>query len=76
MKRLDVAALTVLDAETGSPLFERHLFVFVGVALLEEAGGAVLHGHQRDAQRGQLGVGQEPARKTGVTTLDLCGQFG
>lgn len=58
------AALTVLDAETGSPLFEGHLFVFVCVALLEETGGAVLHGHQRDTKRGQLRVGQEPAGQT------------
>lgn len=60
-RRAAAAALTALDAETGGPLFEGHLFVFVCVALLEEAGGAVLHGHQRDTKRGQLGVGQEPA---------------
>ena len=53
-------ALTVLYAKTGSPLFKRDLFVLVGVTLSEEARGAVLHRHQRDAEWSQLRVGQGP----------------
>lgn len=47
-------ALTVIDTETGSPLFKGHLLVLVSVALLKEAGGAVLHRHQWHSKWGQL----------------------
>lgn len=56
------AILTILDAKTGDPLLKRHLFVFVGIALLKEARGAVLHWHQRDPERGQLRVRQNPVK--------------
>ena len=44
--------LTVLDAKAVSPLPEGHLFVLVDVTLLEEQGGAVLHGNEGDPERG------------------------
>ena len=46
--------LTILDAKTGGPLFKGHLLVLVGITLLEEAGGTVLHWHKRDPEWGQL----------------------
>lgn len=52
--------LTVLYAKTGSPLFKGDLFVLVSVALLEKAGGAVFHRHQRDSKWSELRVRQEP----------------
>lgn len=51
---LEAVALTILDAKTGSPLFKGHLLVLVGVTLLEEAGGAVLHRDQRHSKWGEL----------------------
>lgn len=51
---LEAVAPTILDAKTGSPLFKGHLLVLVGVTLLEEAGGAVLHRDQRHSKRGEL----------------------
>lgn len=56
-----LCSLTVLDTETRGPLFKGHLLVLVGVTLLEEAGCAVFHRHQRNSKGGQLRVGQEPA---------------
>lgn len=50
--------LTQLEAEAGGPLLQGDVFVAVGVALLEEAGGAVLHGDEGGSQWGQLRVGQ------------------
>lgn len=59
-------ALTVLYAKTGGPLLKGDLFVLVGVTLLEEARGAVFHGHQGDAEWSELRVGQGPGgRKEG-----------
>lgn len=58
-KQVDIHVL-VLDAEAVSPLPEGHLLVLVGVTLLEEVGGAVLHGNQGDSEWGQLRVGQDP----------------
>ena len=52
--------LTLLDAEAGGPLLQGDVFVVVGVALLEEASGAMLHGNERSAQGGELCVGQVP----------------
>lgn len=50
--------LTLLDAEAGGPLLQGDVFVVVGVTLLEEASGAMLHGNERSAQGGELCVGQ------------------
>lgn len=50
--------LTLLDAEACGPLLQGDVIVAVGVALLEEAGGAMLHGNERSAQGGELSVGQ------------------
>lgn len=50
--------LTILDAEAGGPLLQGDVVVAVGVTLLEEAGGAMLHGNEGGAQGGELGVGQ------------------
>lgn len=50
--------LTLLDAKACGPLFQSDVVVAVGVALLKEAGGAMLHGNQRSAQGGELCVGQ------------------
>lgn len=50
--------LTLLDAEAGGPLLQGDVFVVVRVALLEEAGGAVLHGNEGGTQGGELCVGQ------------------
>lgn len=55
--------LTLLDAEACGPLLQGDVFVAVGVTLLEEAGGAVLHGDERSAQGGELCVGQVSAGK-------------
>lgn len=52
--------LTLLEAEAGGPLLQGHVVVAVGVALLKEAAGAVLHGNERSPQGGELGVGQVP----------------
>lgn len=52
--------LTLLDAEAGGPLLQGNVVVAVSVALLEEAGGAVLHGNEGSAQGRELGVGEEP----------------
>lgn len=51
--------LTLLDAEAGSPLLQGDVVVAVGVALIEEAGGAMLHGNEGGAQGRELGVGEE-----------------
>lgn len=51
--------LTVLDAEAGGPLLQGDVVVAVGVTLLEEAGGAVLHGNEGGTQRGELAVSEE-----------------
>lgn len=50
--------LTLFDAEAGGPFLQSDVIVAVGVTLVEEACGAVLHGDQRGAQWGQLCVGQ------------------
>lgn len=50
--------LTILEAEACGPLLQGDVFVAVGVALLEEAGGAMLHGNERSTQGGELCVGQ------------------
>lgn len=54
--------LTLLDAEAGSPLLQGDVVVAVGVALIEEAGGAMLHGNEGGAQGRELGVGEETGR--------------
>lgn len=46
--------LTLLDAEAGGPLLQSDVVVAVGVALLKEAGGAVLHGDEGSPQGGEL----------------------
>lgn len=51
--------LTLFDSKAVGPLLESDVLVLVSIALLEEAGGAVLHWDERSAQRGQLGVRQE-----------------
>lgn len=56
--------LTLLNAEAAGPLLQGDVLVVVQVTGLEEAGGAVLHGDEGGAQRGQLGVGQVPAGDT------------
>lgn len=48
------STLTLLDAEAGGPLLQGDVIVAVGVALLKEAGGAVLHGNERSPQGGDL----------------------
>lgn len=50
---------TLLDAKAGGPFLQGNVVVAVSVALLEEAGGAMLHGNERSAQGGELGVGEE-----------------
>lgn len=50
---------TLLDAEAGGPLLQGDVVVAVSVALLEEAGGAMLHGNEGSAQGRELGVGEE-----------------
>lgn len=60
--------LTLLDAEAGSPLLQGDVVVAVSVALLEEAGGAMLHGNEGGAQGGELGVGQVAGRDTTTNT--------
>lgn len=54
--------LTLLDAEAGGPLLQGDVVVAVGVALIEEAGGAMLHGNEGGAQGRELGVGEETGR--------------
>lgn len=54
--------LTLLDAEAGGPLLQGDVVVAVGVALLKEAGGAMLHGNEGGTQGGELGVGQVAGR--------------
>lgn len=56
--------LTLLDAEAGGPLLQGDVVVAVGVALLEEAGGAMLHGNEGGTQGGELGVGQVAGEDT------------
>lgn len=56
--------LTLLDAEAGGPLLQGDVVVAVGVALLEEASGAMLHGDEGGAQGGELGVGQVAGEDT------------
>ena len=70
----DAAALTALDAKAGRPLLEGDLLVLVSVTLLEEAGGAVLHGHQGDPEQGQLRVGQHSAQSKPLSHFHLCSQ--
>lgn len=50
--------LTLLDAEARGPLLQSDVIVAVSVALLEETGGAMLHGNEGSAQGGELRVGQ------------------
>lgn len=54
------STLTLFDAEAGGPLLQGDVFIIVGVAGLEEAGGAMLHGDEGGTQGGELGVGQVP----------------
>lgn len=46
--------LTLLDAEAGGPLLQSDVVVAVGVALLKEASGAMLHGNEGSPQGGEL----------------------
>lgn len=64
--------LTLLDAEAGGPLLQSDVVVAVGVALLEEASGAVLHGNERSTQGGQLGVGQVSVGKSELKHCLFC----
>lgn len=50
--------LTLLDAKACSPLLQSDVIVAVSVTLLEETGGAMLHGNEGSAQGGELCVGQ------------------
>lgn len=52
--------LTLLDAEACGPFLQGDVFVTIGVTLLEEASGAMLHGNERGTQGGELCVGQIP----------------
>lgn len=52
------STLTLFDAEAGGPLLQGDVLVLVSVALLKETGGAMLHGNEGGAQRGELRVGQ------------------
>lgn len=70
-KRSISSVLTLLDAEAGGPLLQADVLVVVGVALLEEAGGAMLHGNEGGAQGGELRVGQVPADSTAPTKRDV-----
>lgn len=54
--------LTLLDAKAGGPLLQGDVVIAVGIALLEEAGGAMLHGNEGGAQGRELGVGEETGR--------------
>ena len=63
------SVLTLLNAEAAGPLLQGDVLVIVQVASLEEAGGAVLHGDEGGTERGQLGVGEVPAK---VTTQSMC----
>lgn len=56
--------LTLLNAEAAGPLLQGDVLVVVQVTSIEEAGGAVLHGDEWGTERGQLGVGQVPAKVT------------
>lgn len=58
MLLLGSVLLTLLESEAGGPLLQGDVLVVVRVALLEEAGGAVLHGNERGTQGGELRVGQ------------------
>lgn len=64
--------LTLLDAKAAGPLLQGDVLVVVQVAGLEEASGAVLHGDQGGTQRGQLRVGQVPARVTTPSQQGRC----
>lgn len=52
--------LTLLEAEACGPLLQGDVIVAVCITLLEEAGGAMLHGNEGSAQGGELRVGQVP----------------
>lgn len=54
--------LTLLNAKAAGPFLQGDVLVVVQVAGLKEAGGAVLHGDERGTERGQLSVGQVPAK--------------
>lgn len=59
---LPSSVLTLLNAKAAGPLLQGNVLVVVQVTSLEEAGGAVLHGDEGSTERGQLSVGQVPAR--------------
>lgn len=48
--------LTLFNSKAVGPLLKSDVFVLVSVALLKEAGGAVLHWDERSTQRGQFSV--------------------
>lgn len=51
--------LTLLDAEACSPLLQGNVVVAVSVALIKEAGGAMLHGDEGSTQGRELSVREE-----------------
>lgn len=53
-----LSILTLLEAEACSPLLQGDVIVAVSIALLEEAGGAMLHGNEGSTQGGELSVCQ------------------
>ena len=59
-----MAALTLFETKALGPLLQSDVFVAVSIAMLEEAGGAVLHGNQRSTKGGELRVGQVPNTHT------------
>lgn len=63
--------ILLLDAEAASPLLQGDVLVVVQVTVLEEAGGAVLHGDEWCTQWGQLGVGQVPVNGVLVQLAEL-----
>lgn len=65
-------ALTLLDAKAAGPLLQGDVLVIVQVTGLEEASGAVLHGDQGSTQRGQLRVGQVPAKGITLSQEGRC----
>lgn len=66
--------LTIPDIKTGDPLLKWYQFVFVSIALLKEARGAVLHWHQGDPERGQLWVGQKPVEEKEMFLITVSKQ--
>lgn len=66
---------TLLDAKAGGPLLQGDVVVAVSVALLEEAGGAMLHGNEGSTQGRELGVGEETGQGWDETSASRLVQF-